>query len=115
MTSRRVRRALATLALMFLVSLAAIAPPAARAGQRCGFAFTDVKPYGVFVARGDVRCEAARRALRTYFGSRRPCAGSSCLRRLDGWTCQTAAAFAYPRVASCQRRRALVQAIAIAD
>src|SRR4051794_9707947 len=111
------RRALAALGVSLLVAVAvfAVRPGVARADERCGVAFSGLRPYGVFVARGDVSCATARRALKTYFGSRRPCGGSSCLRRHGPWTCQTAASFALPRIASCRRGLAVVQAIAILD
>src|SRR3954468_4815847 len=100
-----VRRALATVGVSLFVAVAlfAVLPGVARAEQTCGIAFNDVRPYGVFVARGDVTCATARRALKTYFDSRRPCGGSSCLRVHGRWTCQTAASFALPRIASCRR------------
>jgi len=110
------RSALSTFAVLALLAVSVLSLPApAQAARSCGIAYNDVGPYGVAVDRGRVSCSAARRVLRRYFSSRAACEGSSCVRRQRGWTCQTAAAFAYPRLASCQRGRLLVRAIAIAD
>jgi hypothetical protein len=103
-------------AVVVSVVLAAVAQPAgASAGRSCGVAFNAVGPYGVAVQRGGVGCATARGVLRRYFGSHARCGGSSCVRRQRGWACQTAPAFAFPRLASCQRGRSLVRAFAIAD
>jgi hypothetical protein len=112
------RRRLVRLAPAVVVSvvLAAVAQPASASADRsCGVRFNAIGPYGVAVQRGAVGCAVARRVLRRYFGSHGRCGGSSCLRRQRGWMCQTALVSVYPRLASCQRGRSLVQAIAIVD
>jgi len=61
---------------------------------------------------------SARRAaaeVRRYATSTESCTGSSCVRTLGRWTCQTAAYHAFPRLFSCQRGSRRVAAYSIAD
>ncbi|HWT23619.1 MAG TPA: hypothetical protein VN213_08940 [Solirubrobacteraceae bacterium] len=112
---RRPLTRLVPMALVVIGFVVVALPSAAIANRACGMAYNDIGPYGVDIERGGVTCATARRALRRYFASDGPCGGSSCRRTLRGWTCQTAPAFALPRIASCQRGRSLVEAIAILD
>src|SRR5689334_18947425 len=110
------RRGAVVPAVTVSIGLAAMALPASASADRsCGVAFNTVGPYGVAVHRGAVGCAVARRVLRRYFGAHGRCGGSSCLRVQRGWACQTAAVSVFPRLASCQRGRLLVWALAIVD
>jgi hypothetical protein len=70
---------------------------------------------GIKVCRGSVTCGTARRVIRAYFNSDTACEGSSCVRRHRGWACQTAAAYAFPRLASCESARKRIGAYSTAD
>ena len=72
-------------------------------------------PVGVVINRGATRCATARRVIRTYFRSEKPCEGSACVREHFGWTCASATAHDWPRLASCQKGRSRIAAYAPAD
>jgi hypothetical protein len=103
-------------ALFGAVALIALpAPLPASAVSGCGMIMSGGAHVHVRVLRGDVACRRARRVLRTYLSSKRPCSGSSCVRKHDGFTCQLAPAFAFPRLASCWHWRARIAAYSTAD
>lgn len=107
-------RSLAALAALAAVATSALhsAEPAAASG--CGTLADRGARVHVRVLAGPVRCRAPRVPLRHYRHSNRPCAGSSCLRHGGRWTCQTAAVYAFPRLASCQRRSSRIAAYSTA-
>src|SRR4051794_11799615 len=113
------RLALVLALALAAVAVAASASPAAAhpaAGRSCGpFTDTDGARIGVMVLRGSTPCPTARRMLRWYFNSHAPCEGSACVRKHAGWTCATAAAYAFPRLASCTRGKARIAAYSTAD
>jgi hypothetical protein len=69
----------------------------------------DGAPIGVTVHRGATRCATAKRILRTYLNSNRPCKGNGCVREHSGWTCAAASAAQAPRVAICTRGGGLMR------
>ena len=86
------------------------------ASRSCGLITdADGARIGIVVLRGSVPCATARKVIRAYLNSTAPCQGSSCVRRHHGWTCQTAAAHAFPRLASCERARKRIGAYSTAD
>lgn len=106
----------AAIAAACLISPAlADAQPQRRARDCNGTVYSKTEPTNVRVARGSTSCSTAKRILKSYFKSTAECEGSSCVRKHSGWTCQTASADAYPRVASCVRGRAVIEAWAIVD
>jgi hypothetical protein len=98
-----------------VVILALPSPPSAAGSRSCGLIRADGAPIAVEVIRGRTRCRTARRVLRAYLASDAPCQGSAWVRKHRGWTCATAAALAFPRLASCTRRRARIAAYSTAD
>ncbi len=89
---------------------------AAAAHRSCGlFVDTDGARIGVLVLRGGTPCATARSVLRAYLTSNAPCDGSACVRRMRGWTCASAAAYALPRLASCDRGKQRIAAYSTAD
>lgn len=110
-----VTRLALSLAVVLAIA-AAIAPGPAHAARACGFATTaDGAHVHVKVIRGRASCRSARRVLRRYLDSTAPCTGSSCVRPDGRWTCQSAPAAAFPRLASCASRRSRVAAYSTAD
>src|SRR5690348_911940 len=114
------RLALALTLVVAAIAVAALsASPAGAhpAGRRsCGlFSDRDGARIGVMVLRGSTPCSTAKRTLRWYFNSPAPCDGSACVRVHGGWTCATAAAYAFPRLASCTRGKARIAAYSTAD
>jgi hypothetical protein len=103
------------------VAATLLALPAASAGlpttRNCDGHITsrDGAPAGVTIRRGKPTCTTARRVLRRYLHSDKPCEGSACVRKLLGWTCASASAEQYPRLASCKRAKSMIAAYAIAD
>jgi hypothetical protein len=94
----------------------ALTPPSAHAANRhCGLVYGRIQPATVEVVRGSTGCHTARVVTRRYLRSKAPCAGSSCLRTVRGFECQTAPGFAYPRLASCTRGSVWIAAYAILD
>lgn len=93
------------------------APAGARPdGRSCGlFSTRDGARVHAKVLRGTARCATAKRVLRLYLDSNAPCSGSACVRRHEGWKCASAAAYAFPRLASCTRGSARVAAYSLAD
>lgn len=98
-------------------SLAAVvrSPDAEAASRSCGVIRSHGAQVHVRIQRGAVPCRRARRVLRAYLNSDRPCAGSSCVRIHRGFTCQAAPVFAFPRLASCWRGRQRIAAYSTAD
>lgn len=96
-----------------LITAAAAAPaPAARS---CGAFAVDGARLHTKVIKGPTGCETAKRILRRYLTSDAPCSGSGCARRINGWRCSTAPAYAFPRLASCTRNRSTIAAYSTAD
>jgi hypothetical protein len=87
----------------------------ADAAANCGTFPSDGAAVHAKVIRGRSACATARRVLRAYLGSSAPCSGSACVRSHFGWMCATAAWSAFPRLASCSRRRAVIAANSTAD
>src|SRR4051794_6878630 len=85
--------------------------------RTCGsFHDKDGQPVGVVIERGRPSCATARKVLRTYFRSDKPCEGSACARKHFGWKCLSAkGAFAWPRLGSCSKGKSRVAAFAPAD
>jgi hypothetical protein len=101
--------------LAVLLAFAALiaTPPLAEANRGCGTAFLERGArVHVRVVNGSVPCVTARRVVRSYFDADSRCAGSSCVRRIEGWTCQLAAPFRSPRLGSCLRGSRRVAAYA---
>jgi hypothetical protein len=95
------------------VFAAADAPAKVRA---CGsFRGPRGDPVGVVINRGATRCAIARRVIRAYFRSKRPCEGSACVREHFGWTCASAKVPGWPRLASCSKGRSRIAAYAPTD
>lgn len=116
MTTPSARFMLAPLTAVMVLSLGGAGDAAARASSRgCGNIRSAGAPVHVRVLRGSTSCPQARLVLREYLRSRRPCKGSSCLRIHRGYRCQTAPAFAFPRIASCVRGRSRIAAYSTAD
>jgi hypothetical protein len=88
---------------------------AADAAKACGRFKSDSAALHAKVIRGGVDCAIARRVLRRYLSSTGPCWGSACVRYDRGWTCASAGATAFPRLASCSKRRTVVAAYSTAD
>lgn len=107
-------RLISTLAATILITAAAAAPaPAARS---CGtFTDHDGARLHAKVIKGKTTCKTAKRILRRYLNSNAPCTGSGCARDITGWRCSTAAAYAFPRLASCARNRTTIAAYSTAD
>src|SRR4051794_14480285 len=63
---------------------------------------------GVEIERGSVKCATAKRVLRTYLRSHAPCTGSACVRKHFGWTCASAKAPDWPRLAGCTKGRSRI-------
>jgi hypothetical protein len=105
--------AIAAAMLALPVTAQADAAPPARSCS--GYVYSATEPTGIKVARGSATCSTAKRVFKAHFGSNADCEESSCVRRHFGWTCQTAAAHAYPRVATCTKRRTVIEAWAVVD
>ena len=105
--------------MMFGVAIAlataVLATPAADAAKGCGTFKSDGAAVHAKVIRGRVDCATARRALRRYLSSTAPCSGSACVRYDRGWTCASASTTAFPRLASCSKRRTVVAAYQAGD
>src|SRR4051794_3554047 len=71
--------------------------------RTCGSFRHDGQPVGVVIENGKPKCATAKTVLRTYFRSEAPCGGSACVRKHLGWTCATAKAPDWPRLATCSR------------
>ena len=89
-------------------------PPTARADRYCGTIPNRGADVAVVVESGTVGCFTARKALRAYGRSRRPCQGAACRRRHYGWTCLNAIGD-FPRLASCSLGQRLIAAYSRAD
>src|SRR3954453_21339199 len=84
--------------------------------QVCGsFRDADAGPVGVVIERGKPTCATAKKVLRTYLRSHAPCTGSACVRKHFGWTCASAKAPDWPRLASCTKGTSMIEAAAPAD
>lgn len=106
-------RTITVLIAAVLITAAAAAPaPAARS---CGTFAVDGARLHAKVIKGPARCETAKRILRRYLTSNAPCSGSGCARRINGWRCSAAAAYAFPRLASCTRKHTRIAAYSTAD
>src|SRR6478735_257386 len=81
----------------------------------CGSFRNDGDPVGVVIERGKPTCTTAKKVLRTYLRSHAPCTGSACVRDHFGWTCASAKAPDWPRLASCTKAKARIAANAPAD
>ena len=103
----------ATLTLAALISVAGV--DRADAARGCGSIHVHGAAVHVHVLRGVVPCPTARRILRGYATATTPCQGSSCLRPIGNWTCQTASYFDFPRLASCDRHTRWIAAYSTAD
>jgi hypothetical protein len=105
-----------TLACATALAVAAPASAHPTAGRSCGlFTDRDGARIGAVVLHGGTTCSTTKRVLRAYIDSNAPCDGSACVRRHFGWTCAAAAAYAFPRLASCTRRTARIAAYSTAD
>lgn len=105
----------ATAAFAVAIAVPIAAPSPAPAAQACAtFAAGDAAVH-TKVIRGRTTCTTARRVLHRYLTSRAACTGSACVRFVAGWTCATAAPDAFPRLASCVRRGAVIAAYSAAD
>jgi hypothetical protein len=94
---------MAVLATLLVLGVLAWGAAPAGAARSCGtLALPDGARVHVKVIRRST-CATARTVLRRYLTSTAPCSGSACRRRQGGWTCASAAAFAWPRLASCAR------------
>src|SRR4051794_16864475 len=78
---------------------ASAAHPPAKVRPCGSFRDAEGTPVGVVIQRGHPTCATAKKVLRTYFRSHAPCDGSACVRKHFGWTCATATADAWPRLA----------------
>src|SRR4051794_35084239 len=72
-------------------------------------------PVGVVIERGKPTCATAKKVIRTYVRSHAPCGASACVREHFGWTCASAKAPDWPRLASCTKAKSRVAAYAPAD
>jgi hypothetical protein len=70
---------------------------------------------GVVVQRGAVRCATAKKVVRAYDRSTKPCTGSACVRPHHGFACTSAKPDDFPRLFSCSKGRLLVAAMSTAD
>jgi hypothetical protein len=112
------RIALALTCATALLTLAVIVPSASArpASRSCGLFHTrDGALVHAKVLRGPASCATTARVLRWYLDSHAPCSGSACVRGHHGWTCASAAAYAFPRLASCTHRTSWVAAYSTAD
>jgi hypothetical protein len=105
--------------LVVMLSLTGGAPPASAhtAGDRsCGvFVESSRAQVGAVIRRGTPTCATTRRVLRWYLDSDTPSSGSARVRIHARWTCASAAAYAFPRLASCNRGRTIIAAYSTAD
>src|SRR5690242_17186280 len=69
---------------------------------------------GVVVQRGAVKCATAKKVVRAYERSTKPCNGSACVRSHHGFTCASAKPDDFPRLFSCTKGRRLVVAMSTA-
>lgn len=107
-------RLISTVIAAVLITAAAAAP--ASAARSCGtFTDRDGARLHTKVLEGPTRCETAERILRRYIHSDAPCSGSGCAREITGWRCSSAPAYAFPRLASCTRKRSQIAAYSTAD
>jgi hypothetical protein len=97
------------------IATAVLTTSAADAAKACGTFPSDGAAVHAKVIRGSVDCPTARRILRRYLSSTAPCSGSACVRSERGWTCASASTTAFPRLASCSKRRTVVAAYSTAD
>lgn len=104
----------AAAALALIVVALLLAAPA-QASRDCGTYEGRGGPFRVVVVDGPVRCGKARRILRRYATSDKPCSGSGCYRTIRGWTCGSGNAGAFPRLFSCARGRRTIAAFSLAD
>jgi hypothetical protein len=112
----RIALALACAAASLAFADAVPSASARPASRSCGlFRTHDGALVHAAVLRGAASCATDTRVLRWYLGSHAPCDGSACVRRHDGWTCASAAAYGTPRLAGCTRGTAYVAAYSTAD
>jgi hypothetical protein len=81
----------------------------------CGSFRDDGQPIGVVIERGKPKCPTAKKVLRIYLRSHARCDGSACVRKHFGWTCASAKAPDWPRLASCEQHESTIMAYAPAD
>ena len=82
------RPIIAVLTAIALLATAAVADARPLARDCDGVIYSrDGAPIGVTIHRGAVTCANAKRILRAYLNSTRPCEGNGCVREHSGWTC----------------------------
>src|SRR3954447_16879911 len=69
--------------------------------RTCGSFRHDGQLVGVVLENGKATCATAKKVLRRYFRSHAACDGSACVRKHFGWTCASATAADWPRLATC--------------
>jgi single-strand DNA-binding protein len=90
-------------------------PTAAHADRACGnVRLHDGATVHVRVLHGAATCPTARAIARRYLNSTGPCTGSSCVRPVRDWTCQTAGLHVFPRLASCVKATRWIAAYSLA-
>ena len=75
----------------------------------------DGKQVGVVVEHGSTSCKTARKVLRAYLRSSKPCGGSACVREHFGFTCVSAKPGDWPDIAGCTKGRSRIVASGPAD
>ena len=89
-------------------------PAGAHADRWCGNVPSGGTAIAIVVERGQVTCSTARKVLRAYDRSKRPCSGSACMRRHHGWWCSSVYAD-FPRLIGCDRGNRRIGAYSLAD
>jgi hypothetical protein len=96
-------------------SVSAAHTPATKVHTCGSFRRHEGQPIGVVLQKGTPSCATANKVLRRYLRSHAPCSGLACVRKHFGWTCASATAADWPRLASCNRGKSQIAAYAPAD
>jgi hypothetical protein len=76
---------------------------------------SDGKPAAGVVELGATTCKTAKKILRAYLRSNKPCGGSACVREHFGFTCVSAKPGDRPDIPGCTKARNRIVASGPAD